>query len=363
MNAETLLTSGSTPVLSLTNADGKRWWLPLNDLRTALCLYQPGGVKGKLLKSALPAIASVKPLSASLMRRICGERLNVDLAPTARQAIAEAFGTDDFSWAVFGGTPSPHSKPTVQVWRGRELLGYCKFTDSEALYKQLFIHESVILTNLHRSGMAHLPQALACREVASGLYFFAQSTEKTPRSRMLHGWTPAHTRFIAALEEATLQRMAWEETDTYRSLSSLGSDINQLHPEHRDTVSRHLDGILAHMAHRQVEGVTVHGDFTPWNSALTPTGDLFVFDWEYASRAGVRGLDKCHFLVQSAIFERHLDLDSIVEELNMANTDATTLRIYLLDILSRFSARDPRHWADTPNALADTWVALLDRHI
>lgn len=363
MNAQSLLTPGATPVLSLTNVDGKRWWLPLDDLRTSLCLYQPGSVKGKLLKTALPAIASVKPLGSALTRRIGGERLTVDLLPAARQAIAEAFATDDFSWAMFGGTPSPHSKPTVQVWRGRDLLGYCKFTDSEALFKQLFIHESVILTNLHRSGMAHVPQALACRELIDGLYFFAQSTEKTPRSHTPHGWTQAHTRFIAALEESTMQRLKWEETDTYNSLTSLGTDLTRLHPEHREAVARHLDGILAHMAGKEVEAVTVHGDFTPWNSALTPQGDLFVFDWEYASRAGVRGLDKCHFLVQSAIFERHLDLDSIVEELNMVNTDATTLRIYLLDILSRFSARDPRHWADAPNPLADTWVALLDRHI
>lgn len=363
MNLERLIAPGPVPMLSLTNADGKRWLLPVSDLRTALCLYQPGGVKGRMLKACLPPITSVAPLRHVLLRRIGGETCSVSLNPVAHQAIAEAFGTDNFSWAIFGGTPSPHSKPTLQIWTDNGLLGYCQFTDSEALYEQLFIHESRVLNDLQRGGMSHVPQVLACSKLAAGTYFFAQSTEKTPRSRALHTWTPAHTRFIASLEAASLHRMAWEETDTFASLKSLNADLGRLHPDHRESVARHLDGILAHMAGREVEAVCVHGDFTPWNSVLTPSGDLFVFDWEYATQAGLRGIDKCHFLVQSAIFERHLDIDSIVEELNMANTDATTLRVYLLDILSRFSARDPESWAANPQPIADTWVALLDRHV
>ena len=40
----------------ISNADGKRWAFPVRNLRTALCLYQPGGVKGKLVKAFLPCV-------------------------------------------------------------------------------------------------------------------------------------------------------------------------------------------------------------------------------------------------------------------------------------------------------------------
>ncbi|MCM1337453.1 MAG: aminoglycoside phosphotransferase family protein [Candidatus Amulumruptor caecigallinarius] len=363
MNLDTLIVKGMTPMIELANSDGKCWLLPAHDIRTALCLYQPGSTKGKLLKQCLPTLAATGFTTRAILRRIGGRIRSLDLTPSAHAAISEAFGNDSFSWAAFGGTPSPHSKPTLQVWHDDRLLGYCKFTDSRELYDALFIHEASILSHLAERGMVHIPEVRACRQLSDGLFFFAQSTEKTIRAKSPHIWTSAHDRFIATLEAASLQRILWEDTDTYRSLTMLGNDIGRIAPHHREPVKRHLSDIMAHMQGRQVEAVTVHGDFTPWNSVLTQDGNLFVFDWEYASEAGIRGMDKCHFLVQSAIFERHLDIDSIVEELNMANTDATTLRIYLLDILSRFSAREPENWGTKPNPLADTWVALLERHI
>lgn len=65
MNAESLLTRGDTLTVTVGNADGKRWVMPVGNLRTALCLYQPGAMKGKLLKALLPVISGVAPLRAA----------------------------------------------------------------------------------------------------------------------------------------------------------------------------------------------------------------------------------------------------------------------------------------------------------
>ena len=42
-----------------TNADAKTWVVPANNISIAMCLYQPSGIKGKLLKSLFPLLHNI----------------------------------------------------------------------------------------------------------------------------------------------------------------------------------------------------------------------------------------------------------------------------------------------------------------
>ena len=44
------------------NADGKYWIVPARSMRTALNLYQPSGIKGKLVKALLPFLHWMTPV-------------------------------------------------------------------------------------------------------------------------------------------------------------------------------------------------------------------------------------------------------------------------------------------------------------
>ena len=78
----------------LANADGKRWLVPRRGLGVALCLYQPSGFRGKLLKRFYPL------LHLSAVRRRLGVavrhcQLNEDFA----KLVGEAFGIAPTSFA------------------------------------------------------------------------------------------------------------------------------------------------------------------------------------------------------------------------------------------------------------------------
>ena len=39
--------------ISFQNKDGKMWTVPLKNMKVALCVYEPSGIKGKIIKSLI----------------------------------------------------------------------------------------------------------------------------------------------------------------------------------------------------------------------------------------------------------------------------------------------------------------------
>ena len=50
----------------------------------------------------------------------------------------------DFDYSIFLGTPSKHQKTTIQVFREKKILGYCKITNSKQLF-DIFSDEKKLL--------------------------------------------------------------------------------------------------------------------------------------------------------------------------------------------------------------------------
>ncbi len=344
---------------SFANADGKRWIMPARHMRTAMQLYQPSGVKGKLLKRLFPLLHGL-PCVRHVLR---ADTVQLLLSPLCRKWLANIFPNCSVEFAIFGGTPCVHQKITMQLSSGNRLLGYCKLTDNTKI-AALFEREAALLAELAARGMqaAELPRALFCGEMMPGVFAFVQSTVKSTHSRVPHEWTCLHDAYLSRLHACTRQWLPFAETDFARALEALEAHLSWV-PDlpGKAALPRALASVRAQYAGAEVEFSACHADFTPWNMLVE--GDaLFVFDWEYAQRSCPPGLDRYHWYTQTAIFERGLGAAEVLAELPTLRWVQRELYLaYLLEVLSRFTLREQGKVEGDVARLFAIWLELIEK--
>ena len=90
------------------NADGKHWVVPVKNMQVALNLYQPSGIKGKLVKALLPFLYWLSPVR----KAIKAESLNSTLQDELKKLLEKIFGKN-IEFSIFEGTPCVHQKTTI----------------------------------------------------------------------------------------------------------------------------------------------------------------------------------------------------------------------------------------------------------
>lgn len=338
----------------ITNADGKSWLLPARNMRVALNLYQPSGRNGKLLKALFPWLHRLP----FVRKAIKAETISCTLQQELKELLLGIFNCKDLEFAIFEGTPSVHQKMTIQLSCGNKILGYCKASDNEEIL-QLFEKEAAALSLLAQKGVTNIPQALHCGTLSNGVHIFVQSTAKTTKSQVVHTWGALQERFLATLHEKTRQTLPFGESDYCRTTTALQEHIDWLPAPCRDVVTTAIEGVMAEYCGKMVEFSACHADFTPWNM-FVERSELFVFDFEYTALTYPPGIDCCHFELQTAIFEKRLSREDIVEYLTGRDVAyKRLLRLYLLDVISRFTIRERGNAnGDIANCL-DIWCYLL----
>lgn len=356
ISIDSIITAGPTQAYRISNADGKTWLLPASDLAIGLELYQPSGIKGKLLKTLLPKLHLIPGITALI--HATSERISLrqDVIETAEKA----FGVTGLKYSIFGGTPSVHQKITIQFSHGRKILGYCKLSDSESI-RQLFIHEGSLLNHLAAKGLEGIPKCLTCGTLPDGTSIFIQSTVKTLRSHSPHHWTSLHESFLRRLSELTSAKTHFRSTDLYASICALKDNIDRLPEQFHTPILSRIDDIFSAKSDTEVEYSAFHADFTPWNMIIE--GDsLFVFDWEYSRLSYPPMLDRYHFFIQQALHVTHLSPQQIYENMcAMPWYDPEDYTIYLLDIISRFTLRENRTLSPSLINMLGIWTNLLER--
>ena len=320
------------------NADGKYWIVPARRMRTALNLYQPSGIKGKLVKALLPYLHWMAPVR----RTIKAKRMNCRLNSELHNLLCKVFDVQEIEFAIFEGTPSVHQKITMQLSQGNRILGYCKLSDCNDI-KALFEKEASMLEWLADKSVTSIPQALYCGTLSNGMHIFVQSTKKRASSKVIHEWGALQEEFLAQLQEKTMAVLLFEESDYYATLSALERHLNWL-PTDIDcnVVAKAISTLKERHCGKKMEFCAFHGDFTPWNM-FANNDRLFVFDFEYARLSYPAGLDRYHFFTQTAVFEMHWGVDEILSYVN-SNAgkwiDRRKYAMYLLDVISRFTMRE-----------------------
>lgn len=345
--------------LSFANADGKHWLMPERGMRAAMQLYQPSGWKGKGLKRVLPGLY----WHPWVRRLLHAERLRLSLSEELRALLEHAFGESGLEFAVFCGTPCVHQKITIQVYRRDRILGYVKVTDSEDIAR-VFAHEETVLQQLHERDMDGIPECRYCGTLTNGLWVFVQTTRKTMRSGVLHGWTGRHALFLEDLHEKTLWEGDFEQTDFYRDLRRLEARLPELaEGKYLEAVIR---DVMAAYGGKRVRFSAFHADFTPWNMFLEE-GKLFVFDWEYARMTYPPRLDEFHYRVQTAVFEKHLAATDLMARYRQEREELKNrwvhpdffFRCYLLAVVSLYVDREEGELCEETRERVAFWVKLL----
>ena len=324
---------------------------------------------------------------AKLVRRMLKiEVVEHVLEEELKRVIGSAFGVGGFEYSVFEGTLSVHRKTTIQVWKGERILGYVKVTRSEEVGRLFEREESFlkyvnsqqstlnrqpsgfdlsftddksrrdditqtgvrtpgrgITPTINPEGVTEsLPEAVALR-LESGSWILIQSTRKTLRSKVVHEWGALQEIFLKRLYEATAKEMAWEESDVAQALRDLREHMDWLPVGvDGDVVARRIDAVMERMVGKRVRYGAYHGDFTPWNM-FVEGGELFVFDWEYAGRWYPMGLDRYHFWMQTAVFEKHWGVAELKRYMGSDEgkwIDGEMLEMYVLDVMSKYVMRE-----------------------
>ena len=330
--------TGGNKFYRFGNADGKYWIVPARRMRTALNLYQPSGIKGKLVKALLPWLHRF----AHVRKAIKAEGANCRLSSELHSLLCRVFCVKEIEFAIFEGTPSVHKKITMQLSCNGRILGYCKTSDSNDI-KELFEKESKMLDKLYKSGVSGIPKALYCDTLSSGIHIFVQSTEKQASSKVIHKWCTLQEMFLAQLYEKTKAVLTFEDSDYYTTLIALEEHLDWL-PQNidRDIVTKAIATVRREMDGKNMEFCAYHGDFTPWNMFANGK-ELFVFDFEYAGVSYPAWLDRYHFFTQTAVFEKHWGADEIIAYTESDSgkwIDKRLYAMYLLDIVSRFTMRE-----------------------
>ena len=187
-----------------------------------------------------------------------------------------------------------------------------------------------------------VPEAVALR-LESGSWILIQSTRKTLRSKVVHEWGALQENFLKRLYVATARELAWEESDVAQALRDLREHVDWLPVGvDGDVVARRIDAVMDRMVGKRVMYGAYHGDFTPWNM-FVEGGELFVFDWEYAGRWYPMGLDRYHFWMQTALFEKHWGVEELKRYMGSDEgkwIDGEMLEMYLLDVMSKYVMRE-----------------------
>ncbi len=286
---------------SFVNAEGKRWLLSAKSRRTAISIYQPGSCKGRMLKVFFPYLFQLPFIGLSG----CLKSIRLSLDPVLQDLLEKTYSCTSPDFSIFCGTPSANPKITIQISKGKKVLGYCKLTDKPEI-AELFFHEQGVLDELLNAGIGRIPECLYCGKLNNDIWAFAQSSDRTEEAVVSHRFTTYHRDFLEELYFSTKRCFLWEETDFAQSLEDLGEYTNHFLSEDRILIWDAVRTVERFYRADHVEFSMYHGDFTPWNTFVAG-GKLYAFDFEYACRSCPPYMDACHFISETARLELKMD--------------------------------------------------------
>lgn len=309
-----------------------------------------------MLKKLFPYLKSFPFVKSKLNISIVNFPVLEKLNPIAEKL----FGITKPEYSIFLGTPSVHQKTTIQIFKGNKIFGYAKLSENREV-AQLFNHEFNLLSKLHKSGIRNIPRPLFYGEIEEGKYLFIQDTKKTRGVKSPNQWTSLHENFLRELKDKTVSDIPFEETDFFNSLNYLKENIGRLPGENGEVLIPILKRIINELEGKTIPVSAYHADFTPWNMFVVK-GQLYVFDWEYASLSYPSDLDKYHFYIQQLIHVEHLDAAGIIHRLKGFEWfDSALCQIYLTDIISRYLKREDKNLSDSFLETLKIWIKLLQR--
>ena len=222
--------------------------------------------------------------------------------PLPLPEIYAELGISEERLALYYGSPGPLRKLTI----------YSSSTDRSVIKialqpsaDEMISNERKILALLaeHRIGVDFVPALLGHGQLSCGRRFVRTSV--LPSGRRESRFGPMHRAFLVELYAHHTGASGWAQGRSYRSLQTQFAAIrNNLDDANRALLEAVVGDIAVLSGKEPVAQCIVHGDFAPWNIAVT-NERLWVFDWENAVKHGNPLHDFLHFhLISEALLRR-----------------------------------------------------------
>lgn len=330
--------------LRVENNDGKVWFVPFNNVKKGLELYQPSSTKGKILRRFLPYCK----FFYSFLGSVGVQFVKLDISDSFSDIIRELFPHEKLFYSIFMGTPGVDNKPTIQIYTNYKILAYCKYSSSPRIIN-VFRKESEMLEYLNNKGVKNVPNPLCIKE-SNAKCLYLQSTRKSFGSSTLHNIEKLHFDVLSNLYKKTGYICNYEDSDYYKMFKRFKSNLSKLPFEFdSDAIRKAISLVDKRLSGYQTFSF-YHGDFTPWNTYLNMEGKLELFDFEYARYTYPPMLDIFHFFTQVKLYESAQTVEEIFNDFTTFFKSSKcdgyfddiyfSYLLYLIDIINLYIERD-----------------------
>lgn len=359
--------SGGRSLVALPNRQRARMLLPREPRLSSLALRRARHATS--LRDRSVTRAARIALRAGLGRAL-GEAITVPRGPQTIDGFLSGVFRQEVVTATFLGPPRANRKPVIQVMEpSGKLLGMAKMGVS-ALSDSLVLAEARSLEALQSREFSRLlhPRLLSVHEwkshpivIQSPLQIWAQRSTSSPEARI------AVAKEIAE-SSATFSANWWGSAHQQRVSAAIGQLAN-----------RSLRATLTAALELGIDQATVcdfgawHGDFTPWNIAMTPQGQMMVWDWERYDDGVPLGFDLLHYALMPML--RGQDGTAATAAVRLCSEATEVLSgfersvgvarqvavAYLVELACRYCA-DGQHLTGAPGSDVAEWInPLVDR--
>ncbi|HNP27955.1 MAG TPA: hypothetical protein PKK23_02845 [Nitrospirales bacterium] len=183
------------------------------------------------------------------------------------------------SCVILVGTPGPTQKLIVQLWDGKNVVGYLKYAEKPAARVRLKNEYQVLLD---------LPKGLAPIPLKYGAMGDGEALLSTPVFGRAFSPTPYPVKRIV---------------EYFNGLKISGPLILNDHPWIRMYAERNENIVqpwLDVLSRRKWSIVFSHGDSAPWNIFNLANGNVQAIDWEYGTCQGFPQIDIVQYILQVA---------------------------------------------------------------
>ena len=285
----------STSYLVLPSRDSPRWVIPAEPAaarRMGMALYAPGSPLGRIRKVAMNWALRLPSMIGSRRRvDVPGHPADGPLGPL----LASVVPGRDWSMALALGTPGGAQKATgLVLGPAGQRLAIVKIEVRHGS-RPYIEREAEMLRHLEGLQLAmQVPRLLACADTPLGLVLVQSVLDTEPLGSRIGR---AHWLALTSLLDSS--QVTIGEYAGHRRLARRWQDQeHSFRPQVHVACRTALDLILR--SKHSVNGCVVHGDFAPWNIGWSErTGQIALYDWEYAHAQALPLLDAMHFVFQS----------------------------------------------------------------
>jgi glycosyltransferase involved in cell wall biosynthesis/thymidylate kinase len=335
-----------------TRRRAKIWIGDKDSLANALNLYHPYSRWGSIAKSFAVSLALRLPFGWP--GGVPDPHTAAELDRFAR-IIRAKLGNRDAAVSFSTGTPGAHRKLVAQVSTGGRILSYVKI-GSAPVHSALLQREAEMLEWLRETGLdsASFPQVIATEESEGHRLLFLTAPASPGRQWPLEP-EDRDARFLADLASRSSAKVSVNEFSDKIGFTAFHAAMARSDASAADALQMAMVVIDDLLSGSGVRLAPCHGDFAPWNSLELQDGTLYVFDWEYGSRAAPALTDLFHRVLMPArlvlrqpapaVVDRMLRLwdDPILGRVvRQSGVERSELTAYLLLYLIGMMAREHR---------------------